>query len=66
MGPALNALLFSVQHFWQPFNWPPIFLITLPLAYVVRWRRNIYVGMLLHGSTNTIGAVIGLIGFLYP
>src|SRR5262245_51216895 len=35
MGPALNTLLFSVQHFWQPFNWPLIFLINLPLAYVV-------------------------------
>ncbi len=64
MGPALNALLFSVQHFWQPFNWLLIFLINLPLAYVVRWRRNIYIGMLLHCSTNTIGAIIGLIAFL--
>ena len=66
MGPALNALLFSVQHFWQPFNWPLIFLINLPLAYVIRWRRNIYIGMLLHCSTNTIGAIIGLIGFFNP
>ena len=66
MGPALNALLFTVQHFWQPFNWPLIFLINLPLAYVVRWRRNIYISMLLHCSTNTIGAMIGLIGFLFP
>jgi hypothetical protein len=65
MGPALNALLFTVQHFWQPFNWPLIFLMNLPLAYVVRWRRNIYIAMFLHCSANTIGATIGLIGFFY-
>jgi membrane protease YdiL (CAAX protease family) len=63
-APAASALLFSVQHLWQPYNWPLIFLINLPLAYVVRWRRNIYVGMMLHCSTNTIGAVLALVGFL--
>jgi membrane protease YdiL (CAAX protease family) len=62
-GPALNALLFSLQHFWQPYNWPLIFLINLPLVYVARWRRNLYIGMLLHCSTNTIGAVLGLVAF---
>jgi membrane protease YdiL (CAAX protease family) len=65
MAPALNAVLFTIQHFWQPFNWPLILLINLPLAYVVCWRQNIYIGMLLHCATNTIGAVIGLFAFLY-
>jgi uncharacterized protein len=63
MAPAANALLFALQHFWQPYNWVLIFLLNLPLTYVVWWKRNIYIGMLLHGSANTIGAVLTLAGF---
>src|SRR5205823_5289596 len=63
LAPAINALLFAVQHFWQPYNWALILLLNLPLAYVVWWKRNIYIGMLLHASANTIGAVLSLVGF---
>jgi uncharacterized protein len=64
LAPAANALLFAIQHFWQPYNWALIFLLSLPLAYVVWWKRNIYIAMLIHGSANTIGAILGLVGFL--
>jgi CAAX protease family protein len=64
LAPAASALLFAAQHFWQPYNWALIFLLNLPLAYVVWWKRNIYIGMLLHCSANTIGAVLALVGFL--
>jgi membrane protease YdiL (CAAX protease family) len=63
-APAVNALLFAVQHFWQPYNWVLIFLLSLSLTYVVWWKRNIYIAMLLHGSANTIGAILALVGFL--
>jgi membrane protease YdiL (CAAX protease family) len=63
-APAVNALLFAVQHFWQPYNGVLIFLLSLSLTYVVWWKRNIYIGMLLHGSANTIAAVLALVGFL--
>ena len=32
-------------------------------AYVVWWRRNIYISMLLHCSGNTIGAALALLAF---
>jgi membrane protease YdiL (CAAX protease family) len=64
LAPALCALLFTVQHLWQPYNWPLIFLLNVPMMYVVRWRQNIYISMLLHCSTNTIAALLALIGFL--
>jgi membrane protease YdiL (CAAX protease family) len=64
LAPVTNALLFAVQHFWQPYNWVLIFLLNVPLAYVVWWKRNLYIGMLLHCSANTIGAVLALVGFL--
>jgi membrane protease YdiL (CAAX protease family) len=63
-APAVNALLFAVQHFWQPYNWVLIFLLSLSMAYVVWWKRNIYISMLLHGSANTIGALLALVEFL--
>jgi membrane protease YdiL (CAAX protease family) len=63
-APAVNALLFAVQHFWQPYNCVMIFLLSGSLTYVVWWKRNIYIAMLLHGSANTIGAVIALGEFL--
>jgi len=33
----------------------------LPQAYIVWWKRNIYIGMLVHCTGNTLGAVLSLI-----
>jgi membrane protease YdiL (CAAX protease family) len=63
LAPAVNALLFAVAHYWQPYNWPLIFLLVLVNAYVVWWKRNIFIAMLLHCSANTIGAALSLISF---
>ena len=62
-APAANALLFTVWHLWQPYNWPLIFVLVLLNAYVAWWKRNIYIAMLLHCSANTIGATLALISF---
>jgi membrane protease YdiL (CAAX protease family) len=64
LAPAVNALLFAMWHFWQPYNWPLIFVLVLVEAYVVWWKRNIYISMLLHCSANTIGATLALLAFL--
>jgi membrane protease YdiL (CAAX protease family) len=63
LAPAVNALLFAMWHLWQPYNWPLIFLLVLVEAYVVWWKRNIYISMLLHCSGNTIGAALALLAF---
>ena len=63
LAPAVNAMLFAMWHFWQPYNWPLIFLIVLVNAYVAWWKRNIYIAMLLHCSANTIGAALALLAF---
>jgi membrane protease YdiL (CAAX protease family) len=64
LAPLASAFLFSLQHYWQPYNYPLIFLIQLPIVYIVWWKRNIYVSMLAHCGGNTIGALLSLIGFL--
>ncbi len=63
-APLVNATLFAIQHFWQPYNWVLILLLVTAEVYVVWWRRNIYIAMLLHCSANTIGALLALAAFL--
>jgi len=64
LAPLMSAFLFTIQHYWQPYNYPLIFLIQLPIVYIVWWKRNIYISMLAHCSGNLIGAALSLIGFL--
>lgn len=59
-APLANSALFTIEHLWQPFNWALIFLLVLPEVYIVWWRQNIYIAMLLHCSANTIGALLAL------
>ncbi len=63
LAPLVNAFLFSLQHYWQPYNFPLIFLIQLPLVYIVWWKKNIYISMLTHCAGNLIGAGLSLAGF---
>jgi len=59
-APLVNALLFSIAHFWQPANIPQIFLMVVPLYYVVWWKRNIYISIVVHCTANLLGAVMAL------
>ena len=64
LSPLVSASLFTLAHFWQPYNYPTIFLIQLPLVYVVYWKRNIYIAILVHCAGNLIGAVLSLVSFM--
>jgi len=66
LAPLVNAFLFSIQHYWQPYNFPLIFVIQLPLVYIAWLKRNIYVSMLTHCAGNLIGAVLSLVSFFNP
>ncbi|MCW4019877.1 MAG: CPBP family intramembrane metalloprotease, partial [Candidatus Bathyarchaeota archaeon] len=57
-APVINGLLFGLQHFWQPYNYPGILLSSLLIAYAVWWRRNIYISVIAHCTVNVIGALI--------
>ena len=64
LSPLVGASLFTLAHFWQPYNYPIIFLIQLPLVYIVYWKRNIFIAILTHCAGNMIGALLSLISFL--
>ena len=62
-APLVNTALFTVHHWWQPYNWAQIFLIMLPLVYLVWWRRSVWLSVVMHCAGNSIGAVLALAEF---
>lgn len=53
----LGAALFAVYHFWQPWNYVSIFLISLVLIWPIIKFRNVYLSMAIHMSANIIGSI---------
>ena len=63
-APVINALLFTLFHFSQPYNYPFIFLLVLPEVMIVFWKRNIRFSMLCHCTGNTLFGVLMLTSLL--
>jgi len=59
-APAFNGVLHSLYHFWMPWQAPGLILGLLPAAFVVWWKRNIYLGMIIHVVGNTLGSILTL------
>lgn len=56
-APFLNSCLFSLYHFFTPWQIPLRILAFTPLFYVVWWKRNVYLAMFVHCAAN-LGAMI--------
>jgi hypothetical protein len=56
-APLINTVLFSLYHFFTPWQNPTRILCILPMVYVVWWRRNICFGVLTHCLMNIIGTI---------
>ena len=52
-APFINVLLFSLYHFFSPWQFFTRILAFYPLAYVVRWKNNIYLSIMAHCLLNT-------------
>ena len=57
-APLVNASLFSIYHFWSPWQLMARILGIGPMVYAVRWKRNVYLGMAVHCSLNTFAVVL--------
>jgi CAAX protease family protein len=55
-APLINVVLFSLYHFWLPWENPTRIITLLPVVYAVQWKRNIYLSILTHCLLNTIGS----------
>jgi membrane protease YdiL (CAAX protease family) len=57
-APLVNVSLFSLYHFWSPWQLVARILGIGPTVYAVRWKRNIYLGMVVHCSLNSIAVLL--------
>ena len=55
--PILIAVLFSLYHFWLPFNNVFRILAFAPVAYVAYKQKNIYISICFHCLCNLFSAV---------
>jgi membrane protease YdiL (CAAX protease family) len=62
-APLINVLLFSLYHFFSPWQNLTRILAMLPMVYAVAWKRNIYLSMATHCAGNLLG-MIGLLSLL--
>jgi len=60
----LSAGLFSMQHYWQPYNWLLIFVLQLILTALTVRLRSVRLGIVMHELTNSFGILVTLIGIL--
>ena len=62
-APLLNSVLFAVYHFFTPWQTPGRIIALTPVFYAVWWRKNIYIGIVVHGLLPP-AASIGLMVFI--
>jgi uncharacterized protein len=56
----VNAVLFSLYHFFTPWQNPRRILGLLPMVYAVWWKRNVYIGIAVHCLGN-LAAMLALL-----
>lgn len=53
--------LFALYHTWTPWLFITRTISVLPLVYIVKWEKNIYIGIIAHCLMNSIDFIIGII-----
>ena len=54
-APLLNVSLFSLYHFWTPWQAVSRILLVFPWVYAAWRKRNIYLIIIAHCTANTLG-----------
>jgi len=62
-SPLASAILFSVYHFFSPWQNLTRVLAVAPIAYVVWWKQNVSLGIATHCLLNTIAMAMVLASF---
>lgn len=63
-APPIESALFAIYHFWSPAQIVERTIGMLPMAYFAQYKRNIYVGVIVHCAINTIGSLPLLLAIL--
>ena len=58
-APLVNVSLFlRPYHFWSPCRSSARTSASALTIYAVRWKENIYIGMVVHCTTNTLSVIV--------
>ena len=57
MAPVWNHILFSLYHFWQPYNLPTI-LTLFPMTWAAWKHRSLSISLWTHITLNVIGSIL--------
>jgi membrane protease YdiL (CAAX protease family) len=64
IAPLINTILFSIYHFFTPWENITRILAVTPLSYSVWINKNIRIGIIIHCSLNTFGCIGLLLSIL--
>jgi uncharacterized protein len=53
--------LFALYHIWTPWLFITRTISVLPLIYIVKRKKNVYIGIIAHCLMNSIDFIIGII-----
>jgi hypothetical protein len=57
-APVVSTALWSLNHFWQPWDILAFFVGFLPLVFAVQWKRNAYLSLAVHTIGNALNALL--------
>jgi membrane protease YdiL (CAAX protease family) len=57
-APFVNTTLFSIYHFWSPWQLVARILGIGPMVCAVRWKQSVYLGMAVHCALNTLAVTL--------
>lgn len=60
-APIVNTILFAAYHFWSPWMIITRILALFPMVHIVKQKRNIYIGIIMHCMLNILGDAIGIL-----
>jgi uncharacterized protein len=63
-APLVNTVLFSLYHFFTPWQNVGRIIGLLPMVYATWWKRSIYVSLAVHVLGNVSAMLLLLAGFL--
>ncbi len=59
---VINVLLFSLYHFWSPWQNITRIVALPPLVYLVARKRNVYLSIIVHCGLNVLAMVAAIVG----
>ena len=63
-APVIVSVLFSLYHFFSPWEIVTRIVALLPFAYIAWKKKNIYIGIAVHCFLNTASAIMMILSFL--